>query len=296
MKKNNILPTIDLQNSREYSGAYNSRDFYKGTSFKMAGEWITNTHYFNDEYIVDFVSFEGALLSCVRSHTSSSLNMPELVRENDKIIGIKPNLFWAFVMAGVEGPAGKVWVPEINNGILSWKESNTSPSSTPIENLKGEPGDTPIVGIKKDTLNNTYYWTVSINGESPRWILDENGQKISAQGLKGDPGKNGTDGKPGKNGADGITPEFKIENDYWFVSYDNGTNWTQLGKAKGDRGATGEKGKDAIQPKFRISLGNWEVSYDKGINWEKLVELQEVKEILEKMALMDVLVRTVKMG
>ena len=270
MKKNNILPTIDLQNSREYSGAYNSRDFYKGTSFKMAGEWITNTHYFNDEYIVDFVSFEGALLSCVRSHISSSLNMPELVRENDKIIGIKPNLFWAFVMAGVEGPAGKVWVPEINNGILSWKESNTSPSSTPIENLKGEPGDTPIVGIKKDTLNNTYYWTVSINGESPRWILDENGQKISAQGLKGDPGKNGTDGKPGKNGADGITPEFKIENDYWFVSYDNGTNWTQLGKAKGDRGATGEKGKDAIQPKFRISLGNWEVSYDKGINWEKV--------------------------
>ena len=270
MKKNNILPTIDLQNSREYSGAYNSRDFYKGTSFKMAGEWITNTHYFNDEYIVDFVSFEGALLSCVRSHTSSSLNMPELVRENDKIIGIKPNLFWAFVMAGVEGPAGKVWVPEINNGILSWKESNTSPSSTPIENLKGEPGDTPIVGIKKDTLNNTYYWTVSINGESPRWILDENGQKISAQGLKGDPGKNGTDGKPGKNGADGITPEFKIENDYWFVSYDNGTNWSQLGKAKGDRGATGEKGKDAIQPKFRISLGNWEVSYDKGINWEKV--------------------------
>lgn len=270
MKKNNILPTIDLQNSREYSGAYNSRDFYKGTSFKMAGEWITNTHYFNDEYIVDFVSFEGALLSCVRSHTSSSLNMPELVRENDKIIGIKPNLFWAFVMAGVEGPAGKVWVPEINNGILSWKESNTSPSSTPIENLKGEPGDTPIVGIKKDTLNNTYYWTVSINGESPRWILDENGQKISAQGLKGDPGKNGTDGKPGKNGADGITPEFKIENDYWFVSYDNGTNWTQLGKAKGNRGATGEKGKDAIQPKFRISLGNWEVSYDKGINWEKV--------------------------
>lgn len=270
MKKNNILPTIDLQNSREYSGAYNSRDFYKGTSFKMAGEWITNTHYFNDEYIVDFVSFEGALLSCVRSHTSSSLNMPELVRENDKIIGIKPNLFWAFVMAGVEGPAGKVWVPEINNGILSWKESNTSPSSTPIENLKGEPGDTPIVGIKKDTLNNTYYWTVSINGESPRWILDENGQKISAQGLKGDPGKNGTDGKPGKNGADGITPEFKIENDYWFVSYDNGTNWTQLGKAKGDRGATGEKGKDAIQPKFRISLENWEVSYDKGITWEKV--------------------------
>lgn len=163
MKKNNILPTIDLQNSREYSGAYNSRDFYKGTSFKMAGEWMTNIHYFNDEYIIDFVAFEGALLSCTRSHISSSLNMPELVWEEDKIIGIKPNLFWAFVMAGVEGPTGKVWVPEINNGILSWKESNTPPSSTSISDLKGPAGDTPIIGIKKDTSNNHYYWTVSIN-------------------------------------------------------------------------------------------------------------------------------------
>lgn len=188
MKKNNILPTIDLQNSREYSGAYNSRDFYKGTSFKMAGEWITNTHYFNDEYIVDFVSFEGALLSCIRSHTSSSLNMPELVRENDKIIGIKPNLFWAFVMAGVEGPTGKVWVPEINNGILSWKESNTPPSSTSISDLKGPAGDTPIIGIKKDTSNNHYYWTVSIN-EKTEWIFDDSGQRVLAEGLTGDSGR-----------------------------------------------------------------------------------------------------------
>ena len=43
MKKINIQPDIDLQNSREYMGAYNSRDFYKGTSFKMAGEWMTAT-------------------------------------------------------------------------------------------------------------------------------------------------------------------------------------------------------------------------------------------------------------
>lgn len=202
MKKNNILPTIDLQNSREYSGAYNSRDFYKGTSFKMAGEWITNTHYFNDEYIVDFVSFEGALLSCIRSHTSSSLNMPELVRENDKIIGIKPNLFWAFVMAGVEGPTGKVWVPEINNGILSWKESNTPPSSTSISDLKGPAGDTPIIGIKKDTSNNHYYWTVSIN-EKTEWIFDDSGQRVLAEGLTG---ATGAPGIPGEDGEDGRTP------------------------------------------------------------------------------------------
>lgn len=246
MKKNNILPTIDLQNSREYSGAYNSRDFYKGTSFKMAGEWITNTHYFNDEYIVDFVSFEGALLSCIRSHTSSSLNMPELVRENDKIIGIKPNLFWAFVMAGVEGPAGKVWVPEINNGILSWKESNTPPSSTSISDLKGPAGDTPIIGIKKDTSNNHYYWTVSIN-EKTEWIFDDSGQRVLAEGLTG---ATGAPGIPGEDGEDGITPQLKIEDGYWFVSYDKNDppkSWIKLGQAKGDKGDKGNTGATGAQ-------------------------------------------------
>lgn len=246
MKKNNIQSNIDLQNSREYYGAYNSRDFYKGTSFKMAGEWITNTHYFNDEYIVDFVSFEGALLSCTRSHTSSSLNMPELVWENDKIIGIKPNLFWAFVMAGVEGPTGKVWVPEINNGILSWKESNTPPSSTSISDLKGPAGDTPIIGIKKDTSNNHYYWTVSIN-EKTEWIFDDSGQRVLAEGLTG---ATGAPGIPGEDGKDGITPQLKIEDGYWFVSYDKNDppkSWIKLGQAKGDKGDKGNTGATGAQ-------------------------------------------------
>lgn len=246
MKKNNILPTIDLQNSREYSGAYNSRDFYKGTSFKMAGEWMTNIHYFNDEYIIDFVAFEGALLSCTRSHISSSLNMPELVWEEDKIIGIKPNLFWAFVMAGVEGPTGKVWVPEINNGILSWKESNTPPSSTSISDLKGPAGDTPIIGIKKDTSNNHYYWTVSIN-EKTEWIFDDSGQRVLAEGLTG---ATGAPGIPGEDGEDGITPQLKIEDGYWFVSYDKNDppkSWIKLGQAKGDKGNTGATGATGAQ-------------------------------------------------
>lgn len=246
MKKINIQPDIDLQNSREYMGTYNSRDFYKGTSFKMAGEWMTNIHYFNDEYIIDFVAFEGALLSCTRSHISSSLNMPELVWEEDKIIGIKPNLFWAFVMAGVEGPTGKVWVPEINNGILSWKESNTPPSSTSISDLKGPAGDTPIIGIKKDTSNNHYYWTVSIN-EKTEWIFDDNGQRVLAEGLTG---ATGAPGIPGEDGEDGIMPQLKIEDGYWFVSYDKNDppkSWIKLGQAKGDKGNTGATGAQGPQ-------------------------------------------------
>lgn len=263
MKKNNILPTIDLQNSREYSGAYNSRDFYKGTSFKMAGEWITNTHYFNDEYIVDFVSFEGALLSCIRSHTSSSLNMPELVRENDKIIGIKPNLFWAFVMAGVEGPAGKVWVPEVKNGIISWKLDDETPTSIPSTNIigpQGPEGKTPVLRLLKK--GDLYYLTV--NGEP---LKDpETEENVPVQGPKGDTGN------PGPKGADGKTPVFKIENGNWMLSYDN-NKWENLGKAVGEDGVNGKdgkNGKDGITPYLRIENGRWMLSMDNQSSWKDI--------------------------
>lgn len=263
MKKINIQPDIDLQNSREYYGAYNSRDFYKGTSFKMAGEWITNTHYFNDEYIVDFVSFEGALLSCIRSHTSSSLNMPELVRENDKIIGIKPNLFWAFVMAGVEGPAGKVWVPEVKNGIISWKLDDETPTSIPSTNIigpQGPEGKTPVLGLLKK--GDLYYLTV--NGEP---LKDpETEENVPVQGPKGDTGN------PGPKGADGKTPVFKIENGNWMLSYDN-NKWENLGKAVGEDGVNGKdgkNGKDGITPYLRIENGRWMLSMDNQSSWKDI--------------------------
>ena len=263
MKKINIQPDIDLQNSREYYGAYNSRDFYKGTSFKMAGEWITNTHYFNDEYIIDFVSFEGALLSCIRSHISSSLNMPELVRENDKIIGIKPNLFWAFVMAGVEGPAGKVWVPEVKNGIISWKLDDETPTSIPSTNIigpQGPEGKTPVLGLLKK--GDLYYLTV--NGEP---LKDpETEENVPVQGPKGDTGN------PGPKGADGKTPVFKIENGNWMLSYDN-NKWENLGKAVGEDGVNGKdgkNGKDGITPYLRIENGRWMLSMDNQSSWKDI--------------------------
>lgn len=263
MKKNNILPTIDLQNSREYSGAYNSRDFYKGTSFKMAGEWMTNIHYFNDEYIIDFVAFEGALLSCIRSHISSSLNMPELVRENDKIIGIKPNLFWAFVMAGVEGPVGKVWVPEVKNGIISWKLDDETPTSIPSTNIigpQGPEGKTPVLGLLKK--GDLYYLTV--NGEP---LKDpETEENVPVQGPKGDTGNTGP------KGADGKTPVFKIENSNWMLSYDN-NKWENLGKAVGEDGVNGKdgkNGKDGITPYLRIENGRWMLSMDNQSSWKDI--------------------------
>lgn len=70
---------------------------------------------------------------------------------------------------------------------------------------------------------------------------DDNGA-IFVFGLRrGAPGKDGEDGTPGQ---DGITPQLKIEDGYWYVSYDNGSTWTRLSKATGEDGAPGQDGQD----------------------------------------------------
>ena len=144
----------------------------------------------------------------------------------------------------------------------------------------GKDGYTPQIGVMKDT-DNIYYWT--LDGE---WLLDAKGNKIKAVGTDGADGKdgqdgangtdgkdgqdgtngsdgkdgqngtNGTDGKDGADGKDGITPQLKIENDYWYVSYDNGATWVQLGKATGEDGQNGANGADGENGKDGDSIFN----------------------------------------
>lgn len=99
----------------------------------------------------------------------------------------------------------------------------------------GIDGVTPTISVMKD-IDGVYYWTV--NGE---WLL-VNGQKVKASATDGKDGQNGTNGANGTNGKDGITPKFKIEEDYWYISYDNGNSWEQLGKATGNNGLDGING------------------------------------------------------
>ncbi len=118
----------------------------------------------------------------------------------------------------------------------------------------GKDGITPVIGVAQDT-DGVYYWT--LNGE---WLLDDNGNKLpvsgkdgqngtngsngqdGADGKDGQDGEDGKDGVDGQDGKDGITPQLKIEDGYWFISYDNGATWTQLGKAAGEDGDKGDKG------------------------------------------------------
>lgn len=86
----------------------------------------------------------------------------------------------------------------------------------------GNDGTTPSIGVKQDT-DGIYYWT--LNGE---WLTDDQGEKIKALGVDGN------------DGTDGVTPKFKIENEYWYISYNNGESWEQLGKATGEDGTSGD--------------------------------------------------------
>lgn len=75
----------------------------------------------------------------------------------------------------------------------------------------GKDGRTPVIGIRKHT-DGKYYWTV--DGE---WIYDGSGtgNRISAGGT---------------------APELKIEDGWWYVSYDGRKTWTKLSKATGEDG------------------------------------------------------------
>ena len=80
----------------------------------------------------------------------------------------------------------------------------------------GKDGHSPVVSVVLDADGN-YYWTV--DGEL---IYDDEGSKLPVN----------------------ITPIFKIEEGYWYVSYDNGITYTWLGQATGEDGKDGIDGKD----------------------------------------------------
>ncbi|MBR6751540.1 MAG: leucine-rich repeat protein [Clostridia bacterium] len=140
-------------------------------------------------------------------------------------------------------------------------------------------------------IYDTYVAYAQENGTTPlsyeEWLATIKGEKgengdIGPQGPKGEQGIQGDKGETGENG---LTPLLKIgEDNYWYVSYDNGTTWTSLNvKAtgpKGEQGIQGEPGKDGVDgdasytPKITIDEnGNWFVDgVDTGVKVEYVQE------------------------
>lgn len=182
----------------------------------------------------------------MNTNISALQTIVSVLQENDYISGIMPiekggEVIGYTIMFGKHDPI------TIYNGEDGKDGANGS-------------GSTPIIGVAKDT-DGIYYWT--LNGE---WLLDADGNKIRVtgedgkngadgkDGVDGTNGKDGVDGEDGKdgqdgqngtngtNGKDGVTPKLKIEDGYWYVSYDNGVTWIEVGKATGENGEKGDKG------------------------------------------------------
>lgn len=90
--------------------------------------------------------------------------------------------------------------------VVGYTITFTSGESVTIYNNEAG-GTTPTLGVAKDE-DGLYYWT--LGGE---WLLDEEGNKVKAEGN------------------DGMTPRLKVEDGYWYVSYDNGATWVEAGAA-----------------------------------------------------------------
>lgn len=93
-----------------------------------------------------------------------------------------------------------------------------------VDGRDGIDGNTPQISVRIDS-DGIYYWT--IDGE---WMVVD-GKKVKAIGA---------DGKDGTNGKDAITPQLKIEDDFWYITYDEGKTWIKLDRAKGDDGKDGD--------------------------------------------------------
>lgn len=92
---------------------------------------------------------------------------------------------------------------------------------------QGPKGDAPVIGVKES--GGIWYWT--IDGV---FLTDGNGHPIPVTGNDGAPGA------PGAAGADGVTPQLRISEGNWEVSYDGGTTWEVVGPAQTQAEASGD--------------------------------------------------------
>ena len=119
-------------------------------------------------------------------------------------------------------------VAPINEGDEVVGYTITFSKSGAVTIYNGKDGYVPAMGVKQDT-DGLWYWTV--DGE---WLRDSDGEKVRASAIDGE------DGEPGTPGQSGVTPQLKIFDGYWYVSYDGGKTWEEetLGQATGDKGYT----------------------------------------------------------
>ena len=105
------------------------------------------------------------------------------------------------IIDAMEGGIIVLNVEETENGYIIYFSDG---SKIQIDTSFEQP--VPQIGVQE--YEGKYYWTIDGG-----WLTDSEGNKILAEAA---------------------VPELKIEDDTWYVSYDNGQTWTPLGNSTGD--------------------------------------------------------------
>ena len=223
MKNNNIIPQTSIESLTRGHSVGPSMDAYRGTSFKFSKQWAVKTHYFNNEYIIDFVAYNGSLWACSKSHLSSEDNYPKA-----------DSIYWSEVVTGVEG---KTYVPKVVDGKLIFELSGIlEDNEIDLATLKGDTGETgksayELAKEKNPSIGTEEQWLASLHG------------------------------KDGTNGVDGVTYKpTKIENKkMYFKSTDGKEITVDCSSLKGDQGIQGIPGKDGKDGSTPILVSEVEV-------------------------------------
>ena len=125
----------------------------------------------------------------------------------------------------------------------------------------GSDGSTPNIGVKKAS-DGAYYWTS--NGE---WLTDDNGNMIPATVSDPDGGY--------------VTPQFRVADGVWYVSYDNGNSWKLVGNVGEEKNPI-ISSVDASYPDYIvITLGDGTVVEVPRFMGREVVDVKLVKEIAQ---------------
>lgn len=153
-----------MSSTRSCCSHTDSIDVYRGKSFHYAGDWTNGQLYSNDEYQVDFVTYDGKLWACYRSHQADAYNMP--------VVG---SSYWRIAVDAVQGIQGE-------------KGEKGDQGEQGIQGEKGEKGDQGERGER---------------GSDGRDGRDGRDGEQGIQGEKGDKGDTGEKGERGEKGEKG---------------------------------------------------------------------------------------------
>ena len=98
-----------------------------------------------------------------------------------------------------------------NDGYESTDDAFSIQLYTGVDGKDGTDALPYVVSVKQDEEDGRWYW---YSTQDEDWLKTETGERFL---------------------VDGKTPQLKVEEGYWFLSWDNGTTWEETGwKAKGE--------------------------------------------------------------